>query len=488
MRNVNRLGFLIVLIGVVASFGISIVFGWSLSAVIYESLLFSALGFAAVLYEIIGANRTAHLWSRGRKFAAVACALSAVFAASISTTYELGFLSTMQEASAAHNIKGMERAEDLREERMRLKAQIKATQTPRPLKAIDADITAKKLEPLFSKSLSCNWARGKPQEDFCEGYGKLVSEQGAAAGVAATVARVEWIESQLDGIGASTADPRANYLAYMTGLPEKTIRVALTIALIAFMRVCTFVSPFVMWDSVHSEAKAERRTDEAQNAVLVRREPAPEPRIQLNRQAIQEAAAQVASEEQEEPRPCANGAAPFVADTRKTRALPPPRLEDFDLEQALDGLANTGQRPALDAVSDLPAEIPETDKRKRISDDVRKYISDCLIVDQNPESCERAMDIRAAYELWAENLGKKPFSAGEFGSAMTSAIEALGGSKRKAFGKGFHYFGCKFRPVVAHRLSSKDKANGKALEKNGHKLLGETSLGNDSMAMIEIRA
>jgi hypothetical protein len=102
------------------------------------------------------------------------------------------------------------------------------------------------------------------------------------------------------------------------------------------------------------------------------------------------------------------------------------------------------------------------------------------------------MHVRTAYEIWAMHMSKKPFSATEFGGALTKAVEALGGSKRKFGGMGIHYFGCKLTPAWAHRVAMHYESKGQAKlpspVKNGEKFLGETSLLNDSGIEVEIRA
>jgi hypothetical protein len=216
--------------------------------------------------------------------------------------------------------------------------------------------------------------------------------------------------------------------------------------MIAFLRVCTGIAPFVMWDASHP-AQAGPIALKADDGKIVQ---AP---IELR---IDPAAAGKAVEDMRE-KEAMNGATHDVPFDVPALAAPEvPSLDSINIEAVFAEMANPIPVPALDPVADLPEPdeaIAETNEGKLFLH-ARKFAKDCLIIDQNRESCEKAQHMQDAYALWCRQNALDPFSATKIGVALGDLMKSLGGGKDRRGDKGaVHYYGCRFRPAVAHRLA-----------------------------------
>lgn len=440
MKNINWIGALIVLIGVCASISISTYYGYTLANG-WQGILLAFIGFVAVLYELIGYHRIAHLCRERRYIAMGMCALGMALAIPIGVTFDLGFIAVVQEASADRNGVAIDARSDLKTEKRRLEAQIEKAGEVRPLKTVETEKTSMEGGGLFRSTKGCSRAFSEEAKKFCEHYGAVSVEYGSIAGVIAAQGDIRRINAELaGGVATGTADPRASYVSQLTGVSQKTARVGIAAFIMLFLRICTAVAPFVFLDAKPATATVKVESD-------IKLE-----RISFDNDALNEAFALARkkgsmngnhspSREVHQPSP------PF-----SNWLLEGPDPDDFDMAAAMEDLRSDG-RPALDPLTDLPEALESDEITHQAYHHAVRFAKDWLILTQNPKDEECAQDIQEAYKLWAEMKGLVAFGPSKIGAALTDLMRASsGGKERRNKSNRWHYFGCRLTPAASHRL------------------------------------
>jgi len=262
MRNINPFGILIVVVGVVASFGISIYQGLQFSDAAWKAGIWAAMGAAAVTWEMIGWHRCAHLWRERRRLAFLMNVAGLVLASTVTILlFELAFLAGTLEGIAAKNEITIEARAALMAERASLQSSITKGGAVRGLAAIDSDITGIKLHPRWASTHGCTpeWITAKLSRELCERYAEAVAERGQAVATQGAQARIREITVQIKPLGdVGAADARALYISKLFGTSQQTARMIVGLGVIAFLFFCRAVAPFTMWDGRGERSEGHR--------------------------------------------------------------------------------------------------------------------------------------------------------------------------------------------------------------------------------------
>jgi hypothetical protein len=254
MRNVNWIGLLVCGVCVVASLGISVQYGMSIAQVWWHALLYSSIGVASVIGEVLAAHRIAHLWRSGRGVAMTAYICGGILASFITIQYEMGYLADLFEGNASAGESRAGNRSSLEHERRTLEAQLEKAGIVRPVPAIEGDIAGIKAHPRWTSSRGCTDVTAPESKELCANYGKLSGEMGTAMAIKQVHSRVRDINAELHGLsGAKVADARASYMAQLTGTTEMGARVTLTVLIIVFLWWGRTFAPFVFVDPPAAE-------------------------------------------------------------------------------------------------------------------------------------------------------------------------------------------------------------------------------------------
>jgi len=392
----------VVLAGVLASFGVGIYYGLTLSTVIHQAIIYALIGFAAVSFELVGYHRTAELYERGRYWAAILCFVGCAAASGINITYDIGFLSTSMEDKRAANNAAISARDSLVAERERLQGEIRNTSGVRGIAAIEADMKAVKLNPRWSTSKQCDDATIDESRELCRRLAVVVTELGSASAIAAAQQRVTAITKELNTMAVpGMADARAAWIANIVNISEERIRLWLGGAIIVFMRLCTVAAPFVMWDRKSSMPPAPTRLERALPPEL-----SPEDAV--------------------------------VADEATT-------VSEDDIEACLVTMRG---RLEAKAVARQPGNAAEAISQ------VEAFAASALVIDPASSHKIKASELQAAFRHWLHANHRIDGVAGtSFGFAMTAFLEAHGGRKIKRGGAMYYVcvkFSDEFQRLMHH--------------------------------------
>jgi hypothetical protein len=444
MRNINPIGILIVVVGVAASYCISIYQGLQLSPVAWIAAIYALIGAAAVSWELVGWHRCAHLLREGRTLAFVMNVMGLILASCVTILlFELAFLATALEGAASRNTVAIDNRAALEMERGQLQASLTKGGAARGVSAVISDIEGIKAHPRWASTHSCDpeWTTAKDSKALCERYSNALAELGLAKSTETAQSRIKAIATELTPLGqVGAADARSLYIGRILGTGEQGARVVVGFLTILFLLFCRSIASFVMWDApttkdspaVHQEPIEARTAPNeaggyAGSSVIVSAAPADNV-AELER---------VETEEE-------------LIDRLNAEAI-------ADLEAAMqEESAARGVEPRPEKIAANSAMV---ERVSSISNDdvepiVRRFARECLVRDV--EAREGATTLYRAFQEWATDSGLPGIhDQSLFGKAMTGIIcgAPYRGEKRKSNG-AWYYHNARLTPAAALRTES----------------------------------
>lgn len=466
MRNVNWLGLIVCGVGVAVSLAFAVKYGLSLSSDPFIALAYSSIGVAAVLWEVVGWHRAAHLYRIARPWAARLCIVGLVLATVITIQYELGFLAALFEGKASIGAADSSERAAKEAERSNLLAQIQKAGVVRPAEAIRGDLAG--MRALQSQADQARRdgeaeAADKGCGDRCKAHrsaytalstklasspvDKLEAELGVAVGVERAQARVTALNAELRPLAAAgVADARASYMHIAFGISETGARLTLSLLIILFLIACRSWSPFTFMDppAPASVAVIDRGKVHAPPPVLER-----QPAAEL---FPPDGAIEASSPPPDVPD------ADFIESDMHPEAPEEAEEPPFDLdelEMLAEFAAGRGEAasPAEEAIEAEPLPEPLSASEERARNLVQRFILDCCIVHgDNHSEREKAKVMETAFRQWqADHEIVEIVNGNDFGKTLTAILGELGGGKIHSDGK--KYVGIKLKPMITHRLS-----------------------------------
>lgn len=465
MRNINWLGLIICGICVSASLTFSVHYGLMIADTIWQAAVYSGIGVAAVIWEMVGAHRVGHLWRIGRFSAMAACIWGLGLATFITVQYELGYLAYMFEGSASVGESRAGERAALEAERARLEAQIAKSGISRPAEAVKGDL--KRLEELrggadrAKHEAAAEEARGgcgvlcAAHKAEYEGAmsriaraparSDLEAELGTALALAGASARIDTINAKLKPLAANgVADARATYMGQAFNISDQTARAILAMLIIVFLYCGRTWSPFVFMDAkAATSSEAVGYADSAaEGPVALSLELAGVPSLP---------AGVVGIESQAEPEffapPYDNYEDDEADNSEYAEAL-------FDMSEA-EMLAQLPKRqPLTKPVIEKP-KVELNFQQSRIRSLVQRFIDECCVIHPGDHSVrEGAQTMQDAFKVWIEDSEiVDSVSKNDFGQYMTSLLQETGGDKIKS--DSWWYAGVSLTPAHAHRVARK---------------------------------
>ena len=245
----NIFGATAIVVGVVCSIAIGVTYGYSLSNNALIALITAGFGFAAVAFELIGYHRTAELFDNRRYVAAAMCLACCLVASVVNVSFDIGFLSGTFDSAKVEKRAVVNARADLEAERERIIADTPHYAGARSPEAIDADLTALRLNPRWVSSLSCTDATAPDSIKLCATYAQLIAERGKAEASQHGTERLKQIAAELSGQrNVSTDDARGDAISGLTGYSKKYVETAIMLLLILFLRFLTALAPFVLFE------------------------------------------------------------------------------------------------------------------------------------------------------------------------------------------------------------------------------------------------
>jgi hypothetical protein len=482
MRNVNPLGLIVCGVCVAVSLAFAVLYGMALSPDPLVALIYSAIGVAAVLWEVVGWHRVAHLYRIERPWAARVGVIGLVLATVVTVQYELGFLATLFEAKASIGESSASARAAMEAERANLQAQITRAGIVRPVEAVRGELfgmRALQSQADRAKADGDAEAADKGCGERCRAHrsvytalsaklaaspvDKLQAELGIAEGVERAQERIRKITADLAPLAsAGVADARANYMHQMFGLSETGARLTLSLLIILFLLAGRSWSPFTFMDPP-SPAAAVIDMGAVRHA-----EPA------LDRRPAAELFPPADAIDASAPAPDAD----FIESDMGLEAAeeaeePPFDLEDLEMLRAFDSGHHEAAVDASGPIEDEAEPEPLTPAQERVRAVVRRFIVDCCLVHGEDHSQrEPAATMQNAFRQWqADNEIVEIVNSNDFGAALEAILSDLGGGKIHSNGK--KYVGIRLKPYVTHRLSLAgepkvvDTRDGPALGSNG---------------------
>jgi hypothetical protein len=419
MRNINPFGILIVAVGVLASYSISIYQGLQFSESLWIAGIYALIGAAAVTWEMIGWHRCAHLL-REERHTAFAANVAGLALASVVTIllFELAFLATALEGMASRNTVTMDNRAALTAERASLQASIRKGGAVRGLAAIDSEIAGIKLHPRWASTHGCTpeWITAKASRALCEQYSAAVQERGQALSTRSAQQRIREISKQLTPLGdVGAADARALYLSRIFGTSEQTARMLVGFGVIAFLFFCRAIAPFVMWDAkTDASAKPSQALSVATHskATPVHTQPYDNGEVDI---ATLDAA---------------------IAEMLK----------------AEEGESNRQRSPIVVNYDDSPDHQEIDAYKTELERNVASFVKTCMT--RSSGAREGASLLFKAYNVWAKDNNLLPVKdQSAFGKAITKVITGApyNGDKIKSNGS-WYYCGARLSPAISKSL------------------------------------
>lgn len=450
MRNINPFGILIVAVGVVASFGISIYQGLQFSDAAWKAGIWAAMGAAAVTWEMIGWHRCAHLWRERRLFAFLMNIAGLVLASVVTILlFELAFLAGTLEGVAAKNEATIESRTALVAERASLQSSIQKGGAVRGLAAIDSDIAGIKLHPRWASTHGCTpeWITAALSRELCERYSNAVAERGQAIATQGAQTRIREIQMQLTPLGnVGAADARALYISRLFGTSQQTARMIVGLGVIAFLFFCRAVAPFTMWDGKKPRDREPGEAIDGPSGLEVLNPTgaeAGEAVAALERLSVgasdEDIAAMLAAEVEAEMRQEVE---------RKRRENARPIMPKVTVVQAAPEEKEPARIPGLPGGAEYA---------KDAENQVRRFMDECLTPDG--EAFEASSVLWSAFLVWTNDNELSGVDRTTFGALLNVFISEapyFGKKTRKRFngGASTHVFtSVRLRSRAVHRLS-----------------------------------
>jgi hypothetical protein len=489
MRNVNPLGLLIVAVGVFGSFCISIYQGLMLSTTPWIAGIYALIGAAAVVWEMTGWHRCAHLLRERRPLAFGMSVIGLVLASCVTILlFELAFLATALEGAASRNMVAIDTRAALEMERSQLQAGMTKGGASRGLAAVESDIEGIKAHPRWASTHSCDpeWTTAKDSRALCERYAAAISELGLAKSAETAQTRIKEISVELVPLGQiGASDARALYIDKILGTGEQGARAIVGALVIAFLLFCRAVAPFVMWDSrpTCKELLQVQPAAPVQVAVVKQELTTHEAPIEA-RTAVEAIPGYAGSAEHNDAAPAVNVATLTRMETEEEMLA---RIE-AEVMADLDEAIAEQQAAQRDDTRPAPITVHTPAERKQIAaamaervslDDaesmVRRFAGECLVRDKT--SREGATALYLAFSAWASaNSLPSIRDQSLFGKVMTAVISGAPyrGAKVKSTG-AWYYCGARLTPAAAARTE---------MQHGGGKLITANSSEPAIMAIV----
>lgn len=467
MRNVNWLGLVVCGIGAAAGLAFAVIYGRQSSEDLVTGLVYSSIGVAAVLWEVAGLHRAAHLKREGRVWASRLCIYGLGLATIITVQYEIGVIAQLFEGKASIGAADSSERQAKELERANLLGQIQKAGIVRPVEAIRGDLAGMKaLQSQADQARQDGDAEAarKGCGDLCKAHrstytalaskisltpvDKLEAELGVALGVKRAQERVAALNVELRPLAsAGVADARASYMHQLFGISEELSRVVLSMAIILFLIACRSLAPFTFMDP------AKELTLKALLANELERKPAHE-ELGLHRQPAATVFPPADAIEASTPAPDAD----FIESDIDPEAAQEPEEPPFDIdeiEMLREFASGRGEPPVAAEETVEPEVLPEplTASQARARALVQRFILDCCMVHgANHAERETAAHMQAAFRQWqSDHEIVEIVNSRDFASTLTSILDELGGGKIRS--DGGKYVGIRLKPYVTHRLS-----------------------------------
>ena len=447
MRNINPFGVLIIVVGVLSSYGISVYQGLQMSSVWWMTGIWVLIGATAVTWEMIGWHRAAHLL-RERRLTAFGMNAAGLALASCVTIvlFELAFLATGLESVASKNAATIDNAAALRSERSALQASIAAGGTARGVAAIDAEIAGIKTHPRWASTHGCDpeWTTAKESKALCESYSAALVERGRAVSFDRATARIHEITATLTPMATvGVADARSLYISHIFGTSEQAARIIVGTLVILFLYFSRAVAGFVFVDPKtdgDTQDAIDGDTDYSYddeddygytdaNVVPIQGQTEVE-RLEAQLANLDEAIRQLEATPID-----GDGVRPDYGDTEAAS----------DDEMATGGVAMATPNSVVEMGSRRLG--TETSKNQ-----IARFATECVLIDEEGYVTARAM--RKAYESWARENNLPIANITVFGVVMTSLVENLPGGAKDRSGDR-RYKGVRLKPKSAKLVSTR---------------------------------
>lgn len=446
------LGTTAVAIGVLCSLAIGVVYGYSLSSNPAIAIITASFGFAAVSIEVFGYHRAAQLYDGGRYVAFVMCIVGCLIASAINVTFDFGFLASTFDSAKTVNMQAVNSRADLEAERKRIIAGAAAYAGARSTEAVDADLTATRMNPRWISSDNCTNATAPDSIRLCATYASLIAERGRSEASRNGTERLRQIAAELSGQRAvTTDDARAETLSRLSGYPKQIIETAIMLALILFLRFLTAMAPFVIWDRQETAPHllASGRDEAAALGGVAHDTP-----LQPNFDGAVDMSMQDAALANEDRAPMSDDQmARILGELIQKTGIREP--DDIDSGDGADG---------GDGIIDV-----ESSRRVPIDPNVEKFAASALLYGGDDYEAT-AEDMLRAYRKWCVSNGilVQSLSQREFSMMISQVVVRNGGSKRKR--SKIIYCGVKISPTFSDDDNSSD--DGRIIPIRGRASLG----------------
>lgn len=162
----------------------------------------------------------------------------------VSLAAAFGSAQHVREANTDERRAAIRAYDDAEKLKASIDAELAALGTPRPVAMIQADVRAFKIDPgLWARSKECEDATKPDTQAYCEPLLALYKERGAAARKTELEAKGKdgFTLAALNAVIAkgkpAHADPQSAAIASLTGLDEDTVRIGLSILIVAVIEV-----------------------------------------------------------------------------------------------------------------------------------------------------------------------------------------------------------------------------------------------------------